>query len=80
MSRPARFARGLRWFAAEFAVVVSGVLVALALQAWYQSRQDARASPPTREVMMAAVLFVRVKSDLDPEEGPFEGLEGRLAT
>lgn len=31
----------MRWFAAEFAVVVSGILVALALQAWYQSRQDA---------------------------------------
>jgi len=32
--------RGLRWFAAEFLVVVSGVLVALALGAWWQERAD----------------------------------------
>lgn len=32
--------RGLRWFVAEFAVVVSGVLVALALNAFYQHRHD----------------------------------------
>src|SRR5688572_25817782 len=30
----------VRWFAAEFLVVVTGVLVALALQAWYEDRQD----------------------------------------
>jgi hypothetical protein len=30
----------LRWFAAEFLVVVTGVLVALALNAWWQGRQD----------------------------------------
>lgn len=32
----------LRWFAAEFLVVVTGVLVALALGAIYQYRQDAK--------------------------------------
>lgn len=31
----------LRWFGAEFLVVVTGVLVALALQAWYEGRRDA---------------------------------------
>jgi hypothetical protein len=31
-----------RWFAAEFLVIVTGVLVALALNALYQRRQDAR--------------------------------------
>lgn len=48
-TRPARLARvppawrgGLRWFAAEFLVVVTGILVALALQAWYEGRRDAR--------------------------------------
>lgn len=30
----------LRWFAAEFLVVVTGVLVALALNAWFQGRQN----------------------------------------
>jgi hypothetical protein len=32
----------LRWFTAEFLVVVAGVLVALALNAWYQDRVDAK--------------------------------------
>lgn len=31
---------GARWFAAEFLVVVTGVLVALALNAWWQGRTD----------------------------------------
>ena len=30
--------RGLRWFAAEFLVVVAGILVALALQSWWNDR------------------------------------------
>ena len=30
-----------RWFGAEFLVVVTGVLVALAVGAWWQGRQDA---------------------------------------
>jgi hypothetical protein len=39
---PARAWRaGARWFAAEFLVVVAGVLVALAVQAWYEGRRDA---------------------------------------
>jgi len=31
---------GVRWFGAEFLVVVTGVLVALAVGAWWQSRED----------------------------------------
>lgn len=31
----------MRWFGAEFLVVVAGVLVALAVGAWWQGRQDA---------------------------------------
>jgi hypothetical protein len=38
-----RWRGGARWFLAEFLVVVSGVLVALALQAWYNGRQNAGA-------------------------------------
>lgn len=42
LMEPSRnLARGVRWFAAEFLVVVCGVLVALALNAYYQSRIDA---------------------------------------
>lgn len=33
-------AGGLRWFAAEFLVVVTGVLVALALGGWWQDREE----------------------------------------
>ena len=32
--------KALRWFLAEFLVVVIGVLVALAVSAWWQSQQD----------------------------------------
>lgn len=35
------WAGALRWFGAEFLVVVTGVLVALAVGAWWQGRQDA---------------------------------------
>ena len=35
-----RWRDGARWFAAEFLVVVTGVLVALALNAWWEKRQD----------------------------------------
>lgn len=32
----------LRWFAAEITIVVAGVLIALAMNSWWQVRQDAR--------------------------------------
>lgn len=35
-----RLRDGLRWFVSEFLVVVAGVLVALAVSAWWQGRQD----------------------------------------
>jgi hypothetical protein len=34
--------RSVRWFLAEFVVVVTGILVALAAQAWYGAVRDAR--------------------------------------
>lgn len=37
---PTAFRRGLRWFLAEFLVVVAGVFVAMLLNAWYQDRTD----------------------------------------
>lgn len=40
---PFDWRRGVRWFAAEFLVVVTGILVALALQAWYEGRRSAEA-------------------------------------
>src|SRR5262245_56681388 len=36
----ANWRHGLRWFAAEFLVVVSGILVALAVQSWWSDRAD----------------------------------------
>ena len=38
--REHRWHRGVRWFLAEFLVVVAGVLVALAVSAWWQGRLD----------------------------------------
>ncbi|MDN5781824.1 MAG: hypothetical protein L0H23_07345, partial [Luteimonas sp.] len=38
--RAHRWRRGMRWFLAEFLVVVAGVLVALAVSAWWQGRLD----------------------------------------
>jgi hypothetical protein len=49
----------VRWFAAEFLVVVSGILVALALQAWYQGRHDAR---------VARVYLNQLGADLNATE------------
>lgn len=40
--RHAAWRRSLRWFLAEFLVVVVGILVAMALNSWYQGRQDAQ--------------------------------------
>jgi hypothetical protein len=37
---PTAFRRGLRWFLAEFLVVVAGVFIAMLLNAWYQDRTD----------------------------------------
>jgi hypothetical protein len=34
--------RSIRWFLAEFLVVVTGILIALAAQAWYGAARDAR--------------------------------------
>jgi hypothetical protein len=38
----------LRWFGAEFLVVVTGVLVALGVQAWYESGQNRGPSSAVR--------------------------------
>lgn len=40
-TRIMRWRKSLRWFLAEFLVVVAGILAALALNSWYQGRQDA---------------------------------------
>ena len=59
----ASWARGIRWFAAEFLVVVSGILVALALNAFYQDRVDAQ-----RE----AGYIEQLAADLEESEAAFE--------
>ncbi|MBN8482121.1 MAG: hypothetical protein J0L88_11085 [Xanthomonadales bacterium] len=41
-ARSASVRRSLRWFFAEFLVVVAGILVAMALNSVYQARQDAQ--------------------------------------
>jgi hypothetical protein len=44
--------RRMRWFVAEITVVVAGVLIALALNSWWQTRQEARAE----QRLIAALL------------------------
>lgn len=41
LGRLQRTRSSIRWFAAEIIVIVAGVLIALALNAWWQDRQDA---------------------------------------
>lgn len=64
----------LRWFAAEFLVVVTGVLVALALNAWWQGRQDL-----VSEEHYLAFLSRDLQSTLDDlgEAESFEGMQVR---
>jgi hypothetical protein len=45
--------QSLRWFAAQFLVVVSGILVALALQAWWNERSDRAAERVVLTQMLA---------------------------
>lgn len=55
-----RLRSSLRWFAAEIVVIVAGVLIALALNAWWQDRQDAESE---------AVYLRLVLRDLDQMAG-----------
>ena len=61
----------LRWFAAEIVVVVAGVLIALALNAWWGARQD-RATEQSYLRQLAA--------DLVETERVIADTEARLAT
>lgn len=55
----------LRWFAAEIAVIVAGVLIALTLDSWWQGRQDAASERS---------YLVLVGRDLDQMEADLEEL------
>ena len=48
----------LRWFGAEIVVVVAGVLIALALNAWWQHRQELR-----EERQLVGALLAEVESN-----------------
>lgn len=50
---------GLRWFAAEFLVVVTGVLVALALQSWWEQREHTRRERGYLQHLRADLLRTR---------------------
>jgi hypothetical protein len=52
----------IRWFAAEFLVVVTGIIVALAFQAWYQGRADVHAE---------RVYLAQLRSDLVTNDSVF---------
>ena len=56
---PPNWRASVRWFAAEFAVVVAGILTALALQSWYTGRQERGL-----EVQYQESLVVDLNADL----------------
>ena len=60
----------LRWFAAEIVVVVAGVLIALALNAWWGARQDA-----ARE----RVYLTQLAEDLRETERIMDQRDARMA-
>lgn len=66
--------RGLRWFAAEITIVVAGVLIALALNSWWQKRQDARAEQ--RLIMALLDEFSANRSRLTAIRAFHEDLKG----
>ena len=69
----------LRWFAAEIAVVVVGVLIALALNAWWSARQDgARADAYLRQLASDLAETERVMAASDTLMRPTERAVKRL--
>lgn len=65
----------LRWFAAEIVVVVAGVLIALALNAWWGARQDA-AAERSYLALIGSYDFNRI--DFPDREQTFTAHVGRL--
>ena len=64
-SRRRGWAQRMRWFGAEFLVVLTGVLVALAFNAWWVSRHDAgRERAYLRQIRAE---LVRTEQELDTE-------------
>ena len=72
-SRPRRWdwRPKLRWFAAEILIVVAGVLIALALNAWWGNRQDAaREQSYLRQLAADLQETERLMQDTDALLGP----------
>lgn len=55
MMNSSRWKTSLKWFAAEFLVVVAGILVALGLQAWWKSREDSARSAEYQQQILSDV-------------------------
>ena len=60
----------VRWFAAEYLVVVLGVLTAVGINAWWQGRQDAATE---------AAYLRQIVQDLDATVAVMDGLDASLA-
>lgn len=72
--------RGTRWFGAEFLVVVTGVLVALALNAWWANRQDrSKERFYLRQLVADLAETERASDQMDRRMVPFERAPRRLA-
>jgi hypothetical protein len=68
---PRRWSRNARWFLAEFMVVLTGVLVALALNAWWGERQN-------RQLERAYLL--QLHEDLAASEADLSMIAGEMMT
>ncbi|NNF57256.1 MAG: hypothetical protein HKN04_03360 [Rhodothermaceae bacterium] len=72
--------RGAKWFGAEFLVVVTGVLVALALNAWWADRQDrSKEQFYLRQLASDLAETERISAQRDQYMVPFERAPRRLA-
>jgi hypothetical protein len=72
--------RGAKWFGAEFLVVVTGVLVALALNAWWADRQDrSKEQFYLRQLVADLAETERASDQMDRRMVPFERAPRRLA-
>jgi hypothetical protein len=69
--RARRWARNARWFLAEFMVVLTGVLVALALNAWWGERQNRQ---------LERVYLLQLHEDLAASEADLSAFADEMMT
>jgi hypothetical protein len=78
-SRRDAWSAKLRWFAAEYLIVVVGVLTAFALSAWWQSRQDRdRETSYLHQLASELAATVALMNEADSASIPWERTHARI--